>query len=356
MTAPTEPEMRRPTSPRSRKALHLVETLQRQLADRLEAVAARAGTPQPFETVRWLRDAGRHGGGTRLQTGDTPIFDRASVNVSGIHYDDLPDKRLAAANALSSIVHPAHPRAPSMHMHLSFTELRDDEGYWRLMADLNPSHPEPAATERFVAALAEAAPDHVDAARAQGDRYFFIPALGRHRGVAHFYLEAHDSGDFAADLALARGLGEAVIATYGDILDDALASNGPPTDAERADQLAYHTLYLFQVLTLDRGTTSGLLVHDQNDVGILGSLPSHVNRTLLASWREKVPAIQRPLVDALVAALPEPAAGADDRVPVTEDTKRQLAHAVRAHYRAHPEALDLQARGDIIPPTVANHR
>ena len=26
---------------------------------------------------------------------------------------------------------------------------------------------------------------------------------------------------------------------------------------ERASQLAYHTLYLFQVLTLDRGTTSG---------------------------------------------------------------------------------------------------
>lgn len=352
MTAPTHTEMRRPTSPRSREALHLVETLQRQLADRLEAVAARAGAPRPFETVRWLRDDGAHGGGTRLQTGDTPVFDRASVNVSGIHYDDLPDKRLAAANALSTIVHPAHPRAPSMHMHLSFTEMRDGRGYWRMMADLNPSHPAAAATERFVAALDTAAPDHAEAARAQGDRYFFIPALDRHRGVAHFYLEAHDSGDFAADLALARRLGEAVIATYGDLLDDALTTHGAPTETERATQLAYHTLYLFQVLTLDRGTTSGLLVHDQNDVGILGSLPSHVNRTLLATWRDKVPAIQRPLVDALVAALPE----GEDRVPVTEDTKRHLAAAVRAHYGAHPDALALQARGDVIPPTVANHR
>ena len=37
----------------------------------------------------------------------------------------------------------------------------------------------------------------------------------------------------------------------------------------------------FGVLILNRCTTSGLLVHDQNDVGIIGSLPSHVNRLLL---------------------------------------------------------------------------
>ncbi len=339
------------SSPRAVRALSLVEGLQRALADRLEAVAAAAGAPQPFETVRWLRDGGRHGGGARLQIGDTPIFDRASVNVSGIHYDDLPDKRLASANALSTIVHPAHPRAPSMHMHLSFTERRDGVGYWRMMADLNPSHPDAAAAERFLDALKAAAPAHFEAGRAQGDRYFHIPALGRHRGVAHFYLEAHDSGDFDADAALAEAIGTAVIAVYGDLVAEALAAHGPPTAAERAAQRAYHTVYLFQVLTLDRGTTSGLLVHGQNDVGILGSLPSHVDRALLASWRDRVPAAQVPLVDALVAALPDA-----DPCPVTEAAKRALADAVRGFYQAHPQALDLQARGDVVPPTVANHR
>jgi hypothetical protein len=29
---------------------------------------------------------------------------------------------------------------------------------------------------------------------------------------------------------------------------------------------------------------------------------------------------------------------------------------VRRFFRAHPEALELQARGDVVPPTVANHR
>ena len=44
----------------------------------------------------------------------------------------------------------------------------------------------------------------------------------------------------------------------------------------RKKQLAYHTRYFYQVLLLDRGTTAGLLVHDDNDVGTLGSLPGQV--------------------------------------------------------------------------------
>ncbi len=337
-------------SPRARQALGLVEQLQAALVARLEAVAAKHGSAQPFEPVRWLRDEGRHGGGARFQCADTTLFDRASVNVSGIHYDDLPDKRLASASALSAIVHPAHPLAPSMHTHFSFTELREGAGYWRMMADLNPSHPQPEATERFRQALREAAPSHFEAGSAQGDRYFHIPALGRHRGVAHFYLEQFDSGDFEADLQLARRAALAVIERYGAIVDAALAEAPAPTEAQRATQLAYHTLYFFQVLTLDRGTTSGLLVHGQNDVGILGSLPSHLDRALLASWRPQMPELQRPLVDGLLGALPE-----GQRVLVDEAAKRRLAQAVRAHYQAHPEALELQARGDRIPPTVANH-
>jgi len=41
---------------------------------------------------------------------------------------------------------------------------------------------------------------------------------------------------------------------------------------------------------------------------------------------------------------------------VTDAVRKQLAAIVRAHYRAHPEALALQAAGDVVPPTVANHR
>jgi coproporphyrinogen III oxidase len=36
------------------------------------------------------------------------VFDRASVNVSQVHYADEPTRKLASATALSTIIHPAH--------------------------------------------------------------------------------------------------------------------------------------------------------------------------------------------------------------------------------------------------------
>lgn len=332
-------------------ALQLVQALQRRMVDAQEGVARARGEPDSFRDLQWLRDDGRHGGGTRRSIADTEVFDRASVNVSQVHYDDESSKRLSSATALSTIIHPRHPHAPSVHIHVSWTEMRDGSGYWRIMADLNPAIELAPATARFIAALRAAAPAVYDDAARQGDNYFYIPALGRHRGVAHFYLEQFASADPIADTALAKAVAEVAIDTHAAIVGDALHASGPASSDDQRRQLAYHTLYLFQVLTLDRGTTSGLLVHDQNDVGILGSLPSHVDRALLASWRARVPRPVDTLVDRLLAALP-----GGDVILVDDDTKRALAAAVRAFYLVNPEALELQARGDVIPPTVANHR
>jgi len=41
--------------------------------------------------------------------------------------------------------------------------------------------------------------------------------------------------------------------------------------------------------------------------------------------------------------------------PVEDDTKQALANCVRKHYQAHPEAIDMQATGNTVPPTVNNH-
>lgn len=334
-------------SPHAVAAADLTRELQRYFVDQLEEVT---GARSSFAPIEWFRDEGRHGGGLRYAAAGTPAFNRASVNVSGVHYDDEPDRKLSSATALSTIIHPAAPRAPSIHMHISWTEMRDGRGYWRVMADLNPAIEDAEATSAFRAALKTAAPAVYDEASAQGDRYFFIPALGRHRGVAHFYLEGYSTGDFAADAAFARAFGRAAVDCYVRLLGAALAANPTSTEEERQAQLAYHTLYLLQVLTLDRGTTSGLLVHDQNDVGILGSLPAFVDRQLLASWEPKLSPPQDALLRGIVGALPDASPS-----PVTEEVRQALAHVVRDHYRAHPEALALQASGDVIPPTVANH-
>jgi coproporphyrinogen III oxidase len=341
-------------SANAKQARALVEGLQETFVEKLEAVSREQGEgaehQRPFARVDWLRDDGRHGGGYRYVHGLSPVFNRAAVNVSGVHYDDDPGSRLSSADALSTIIHPHNPFAPSVHMHFSWTEMRDGEGYYRMMADLNPAIPNGRATLAFEDALRAQTPEHYEKAAAQGNRYFSIPALERHRGVSHFYLEGFSTRDFDADTAMARSVAHAAIDVYIKILREALAAGHEVSEADRQAQLRYHTVYLFQVLTLDRGTTSGLLVHKQNDLGIMGSLPSFVDKELLASWIPKAPEMQQSLVRALADALPSGSPSA-----VTDEVRLALAEIVRKHYQDKPEALDLQASGGIIPPTVANH-
>ncbi len=337
-------------SPRAAQAYALVTDLQQRFVTKLNAIGRKFGNGKPCEPTEWFRDEGRHGGGVRFMATDESIFNRASVNTSQVQYDDDATKQLASANAISTIIHPKNPLAPSVHIHISWTELKHGSGYWRVMADLNPAIENNEDKIQFASKLKQAAPQQYAEAAAQGDRYFYIPALGRHRGITHFYLENYSSGNFDADLKMARTVGEAAIDSYCDILSSALGKRIAPTEADFKKQLDYHTLYFFQVLTLDRGTTSGLLVHDQNDVGILASLPSHVSRPLLSSWKQKMQAPQDLLLEKMMACL------ADKEIcPVEDDTKQALANCVRKHYRAHPEAIDMQASGNTKPPTVDNH-
>lgn len=327
------------------RAQTLVESLQGELRQKLEELSG-----ERFERVEWLREGGKYGGGHRFSMAETRSLNRGSINISTIHYRDLPQKPLLGATALSTIIHPNNPHAPSVHMHISWTVLREGGSYWRLMADLNPSHPDEEGARRFEEALRRVNPAVFEEARANGERYFYIPALGRHRGQAHYYLEGFNSGDFAADLNFAGEFGQAAIATYVELLSERLHSSPEPGPEAFEQQLAYHTLYFFQVLTLDRGTTSGILVHDQNDLGILASLPSFIDRELLKSWKGLVEPAQKELVQALLNCLPD-----QIPTPITEDTRQGLAKTIRDYYRAYPEALKYQARGNIISPTVQNH-
>lgn len=338
----------------AQRANELVIRLQQQLVARMEAISQAAGTNSAFEPVEWFRNEGRHGGGMRYVANDAAVFNRGSVNVSQVQYDDDPAKPLASATALSSIIHPQNPLAPSMHLHVSWTEMKSGEGYWRIMADLNPAIEDPIATARFKQILHDAAPHQLDEACAQGDRYFFIPALQRHRGVCHFYLENYATDDAEADFALAERVISKVIDGYADILEAAINNNPVPKEADYRKQLEYHTLYFLQVLTLDRGTTSGLLIHDQNDIGILGSLPARIDKALLASWRNKLPSPQNALLDRLLKFTPEPE-GELGASKIDSFVKESLAIELREHYRKHPAAIDLQATANVVPPTVANH-
>ena len=336
------------TTPDAISAYELVRGLQKRFVKGLDNVSATLGDKRAFEEVNWLRDDGVHGGGSRFEARDKTLFNTASVNVSQVHYDELPEKNLQSASAISTIIHPKNPHVPSIHIHISLTQLRDGSSYWRLMADLNPSIEYSQDTQEFEKALKSLSNSTYEEGVLQGEKYFNIPALKRRRGVSHFYLENYKTDNKTDDYNFAKTFGEGVIDAYIDIITEAFTNRTAISQDDIQKQLDYHTLYLFQVLTLDRGTTSGLMIHNQNDVGIMGSLPTFINRDLLASWAKNVSEPQNKLVESLLDAIKE-----DGKIDVP--TKTKLAQAVRVHYKNHPQALTMQASGNTIPSTVNNH-
>jgi coproporphyrinogen III oxidase len=330
------------------KAYELVSSLQKRFVDKLDNLSLALGENKKFKEVTWLRDNGIHGGGNRFEAKDEILFNTASVNVSQVHYDEDETKALQSATAISTIIHPKNPNVPSIHIHISLTCLRDGSSYWRVMADLNPSLLNDEDKKVFDNKLKELAKETYDEGTKQGEKYFFIPALNRHRGVSHFYLENFKSEDKQKDFEFALNFGEGIIDTYIDIISNAFKNRTTFSVQDIKKQLDYHTLYLFQVLSLDRGTTSGLLVHNQNDIGIMGSLPSFINKSLLKSWQEKVEKPQDELIENLVKQI-------DDRGIIDKNTKEKLAQKVREHYKKYPQALKYQASGNVVPNTVNNH-
>ena len=330
------------------KANDLVTKLQMRFVNKLNNLSDELGEQKHFEKITWFRDNGLHGGGSRFEARDNILFNTASVNVSQVHYDDMPNKSLSSATAISTIIHPKNPNVPSIHIHISLTQLRDGNSYWRLMADLNPAINNKEDEQIFTKKLKELSNNKFEEAKQQGDKYFNIPVLNRTRGISHFYLENYNTGDEKADEEFASTFGEGVIDTYIDIIKNAFITRTTFSVQDIQAQLAYHTLYLFQVLTLDRGTTAGLLVHNQNDTGIMGSLPSFINKKLLQSWVEKMKTPQDELLQSIINCI-------EANGIVNEKVKIKLAKTVREHYTKYKEALNSQASGNSIPKTVSNH-
>lgn len=330
-------------------AYTLVRALQKRFVDKLNYLSQTIGENKNYEEVTWLRDKGIHGGGSRFEARDNILFNTASVNVSQVHYDEDDTKRLQSASAISTIIHPKNPNVPSIHIHISLTQIKGSKAYWRIMADLNPSIENSEDKEVFEKALKTLSKDTFEEGIKQGDKYFNIPDLNRHRGISHFYLENYKTSNIQEDYDFANSFGEGIIDTYIDIITNAFKTRKEIKKEDKQQQLDYHTLYLFQVLTLDRGTTSGLLIHNQNDVGIMGSLPTFINKALLKSWQEKTLKPQDELVSNLVKAI-------NDDGKVNQATKEKLAQVVREHYKKYPQALSMQASGNIIPSTVSNHK
>jgi coproporphyrinogen III oxidase len=311
----------------------LLSGLQVYFVSKLNAMALQFGEGKSFKSVSWECDKGKHGGGKRYEARDRLLFNQAAVTVSGVHYTEVKNKALDLASVFSVTLHPNNPHLPSMHFSVSWEKMKEAKGCWHIMADLNPSILSESVLDEniFVETLKNAMGNLYEEGVLKGDTYFNIPALGRHRGGSHFYLEGYDSGNFEQDKALVLEAGESIIQSYMELVSIKLKEYPAFTQENKEEQLAYHTLYLFQVLMFDQDTAKSLLLHDQDDVGILASLPSHINRNILSLWLEKVSAPQDLLLKQILKVLPNVVP-----TPVDERSKRALATVIRKYYKKYP--------------------
>ena len=215
------------------------------------------------------------------------VFEKVGVNVStvfGAFSQEFRQRVPGAAedpsfwaSGISVVAHMRSPKVPAAHMntrHIVTTRRWFGGG-----ADLTPTFADERDTAEFHAALRRAcdARDPECYARFSKwcDDYFYLPHRGEARGVGGIFFDELDSGDWEADFAFTRDVGDAFAEVYAAIVRRRMGESW--SDDDRRRQLVGRGRYVEFNLLYDRGTRFGLETGGNTDA-ILMSLPP------LARW------------------------------------------------------------------------
>ncbi len=245
--------------------------------------------PGRFRRTSWQRadaSVADPGGGT-MAVMHGRVFEKVGVNISVVAGRLNPDfaaeipgtdaDRTFWAAGISLVAHMQSPHVPAVHMNTR--HIVTGTGWFGGGADLNPIVADETDTADFHAGL-KAACDRHDPAyyprfKQWADDYFFIKHRNEPRGVGGIFFDYLDTGDWAADFAFTRDVGEAFLATYPPIVRRHMQRTW--TDAERRRQLVQRGRYTEFNLVYDRGTRFGLETGGNPDA-VLMSLPP------MAAW------------------------------------------------------------------------
>jgi coproporphyrinogen III oxidase len=259
------------------------ESLRDRICAEFEAIEREAGGGARFDYTSWDRvDAdGSPGGGGVRGVMKSQVFEKVGVNVSTVGGSFSPEfaKTILGAEedpsffatGISLVAHMANPHVPAVHMNTRF--LVTTKRWFGGGADLNPPIPYEEDTADFHARMKAACdphgPDHYDRFKKWADDYFFIPHRGVHRGVGGIFYD-HLEGDFEANFAFTRDVGEAFLDIFPRIVRRRMGADF--TEADKARQLEWRGRYAEFNLIYDRGTLFGLKTGGNVDA-ILMSLP-----------------------------------------------------------------------------------
>ncbi|MGR3199282.1 MAG: oxygen-dependent coproporphyrinogen oxidase [Paracoccus sp. (in: a-proteobacteria)] len=233
------------------------------------------------------------GGGLMSVMRGGRVFEKVGVNWSEVHGTLAPRAQAAMAargvpgmdsdprfwaSGVSLVAHMQNPHAPAVHMN---TRMFWTPGAWWFGggSDLNPCLEYADDTAHFHDTMRNAClphgADYYDRFKVWADEYFFIPHRGRARGVGGIFFDDLNTGDWEADFAFTRAVGEAFLPAFLPLAKARMAA--PFTDADRDAQLIHRGLYAEYNLVYDRGTKFGLETGHNADA-VLMSLPP------LAKW------------------------------------------------------------------------
>ncbi len=232
-----------------------------------------------FERQSWDHPTGGGGEISRLRG---QVFEKASVNWSGVYGNEFPTpdgKGPFFATGVSLITHMNNPHAPTVHMNLRYIET-PSKAWFGGGYDLTPMGFVYEEDNLHFHATAKQTLDpfgeHLYKTFSQQAKdYFFIPHRKKERGVGGIFFDHLCSGDFKHDINLWMAIGNTFLNAILPIYQKRIGTPFSKKDKELQQKLRAH--YVEFNLLYDRGTKFGFN-SGGNPEAILCSMPPH------ASW------------------------------------------------------------------------